>query len=482
MIASLILALAATATVANAAERVQIFKEVAFSRADCYRFYNTVLYMPPCEKDSECKSKNQQVFAQCNSSVNRGKDYDYMISVSEDSMKSESDSKKDSDKKKDEMKKDDKKESDKKKDDMKKDDKKESEKKDDKKESDKKDDKKKDDMKKDDKKDSKKHNKKPTFNLGWNEIAFTEADCRRFQQTLEPKCNGNEACKKYNWGKYYECSKRVNQDKKNYNWVSRMALEADDDEDMMMMEDDEEMSYGEDLDEGMLLRSYSYNNEPIEESVSSDGDEMMGSMVNEMVERKHNGGKSFNLGWNEIAFTEADCKRFQRTLEPKCHGNGACKNYNWQKYSECSKRVNEEKKNYSWVSRLAMEDDEGEDMGEEMGEEMGDEDLDGGDLEYGDYRMQHHSKKYNLGWNEIAFTEADCKRFQKTLEPKCHGKEACKKYNWEKYYECSRQVNEKKKNYHWVSRMSMEDDMMGDDMSYLDEDMFDGETLEQGDY
>ncbi|KAJ3098090.1 hypothetical protein HDU97_004315 [Phlyctochytrium planicorne] len=59
-----------------------------------------------------------------------------------------------------------------------------------------------------------------SFYLGWHEIATNEADCQRFHKTLEPKCNGNEYCQNDNWGKYYECSERVNVNKEPYEWIS----------------------------------------------------------------------------------------------------------------------------------------------------------------------------------------------------------------------------------------------------------------------
>ncbi|KAJ3098088.1 hypothetical protein HDU97_004313 [Phlyctochytrium planicorne] len=188
--AAFILALVASAT-ANS-----VFHETAFSAADCTRFHNTVHNMRSCKY--LCKERNDRINTECIRSVNRRVNYQYTITVDDGRMRdpgSRGNSNFNS---------------------------------------------------------NPSPNRSPTFNLGWNEIAFTEADCRRFQQTLEPKCNGNESCKSYNWGKYYECSKRVNEEKQNYSWVSRIAIEYDDENSGDYFFDEEQFD-GKNLEQGDLI-------------------------------------------------------------------------------------------------------------------------------------------------------------------------------------------------------------------------------------
>ncbi|KAJ3098089.1 hypothetical protein HDU97_004314 [Phlyctochytrium planicorne] len=361
MIAAFILALAATAT-ASHVQKDFVFRETAFSRADCYRFFNTIKNNPACIDG--CKERNEKICTGCLKSVRMHVNYQYAITISGE----------------------------------------------------------------------KQNDKKPTFNLGWNEIAFTEADCRRFQQTLERKCNGNEACKNYNWNKYYECSKRVNEEKKNYYWVSRMVLEADEDGESqhepfdhysafdyrgslsneiylkdklkpIPVRNDPSLDYRNGLDDetyqkdkhkpipvrhdptldyrtGTPKKQNPIRQDPAldnrtgtyravyeqykirdgnlgstgenwDEGSRDDSRSRDGSVRTDRDrESSHEHDRTFDVRWNGEARDVWDCRRIRDDVIERCYSNESCRDYVWNIFFECEKRVHGGRRVYSWVSEV----------------------------------------------------------------------------------------------------------------------------------
>ncbi|KAJ3094955.1 hypothetical protein HDU97_007422 [Phlyctochytrium planicorne] len=124
---------------------------------------------------------------------------------------------------------------------------------------------------------------------------------------------------------------------------------------------------------------------------------------------------AYNVYLRERCFSVADCDRFYSTVNGMCM-NDECRSRNSRVYGECK----------SSLSR-------------------------GTQYTYDFFYTRPHQRNLNSGksFNEIAFTEADCRRFQQELSGRCRGNSECESINWRKYYECSESVNERRRNYNW---------------------------------